>query len=156
MHENMELIESFYSAFQKRDHVTMASLYHPSVHFSDPVFPDLDFSQVTAMWQMFCETGTDLKISFEDILADDTLGSATWIAEYPFSQTGRKVRNVISADFEFRDGKIIRHRDSFKFWKWTRKALGVPGIFLGWSPPLQNKVRGLAARSLRKFMENKK
>ena len=156
MHENMEIIQSFYSAFQKRDHVTMASLYHPSVHFSDPVFPDLDFNQVVAMWRMFCETGTNLKITFENIQSDDTLGNATWIAEYPFSQTGRKVRNVISADFEFRDGKIIRHRDSFNFWKWTRMALGIPGILLGWSSFLQNKVRGMAARSLRKFMENMK
>ena len=156
MHENTEIIRTFYSAFQKRDHVTMASLYHPSVHFSDPVFPDLDFSEVTAMWHMLCETATDLKITFENIEADDTKGSVTWIAEYPFSQTGRKVRNVIYADFEFQDGKIIQHSDSFNFWKWTRMALGIPGILLGWSPPLQNKVRGMAAKSLRKFIESQK
>ncbi len=40
-------------------------------------------------------------------------GSARWEAVYPFSETGRIVHNRIRAEFRFRDGKIIEHRDHF-------------------------------------------
>ena len=55
------------------------------------------------------------------------------------------------ARFEFRDEKIIRHRDSFDFWKWSRQALGLPGLLLGWSPYLRAKVARTAAKSLERF-----
>lgn len=82
----------------------------------------------------------------------DTYGSCNWIATYTFSQTGRKVENKAKALFTFRDGKIIEHQDDFSLWRWSRQALGIPGILLGWTLFLQNKIRRQARRSLEKFM----
>ena len=59
--------------------------------------------------------------------------------------------NVITALFAFRDGKIVRHHDSFSFWRWASQALGPAGAALGWLPMLKWKVRKDAAKSLAKF-----
>ena len=40
------------------------------------------------------------------------------VATYTFSATGRTVVNRIRARFDFRDGKIVRHVDSFDLWRW--------------------------------------
>lgn len=63
--------------------------------------------------------------------------------------------NRIDASFEFRDGRILRHRDSFGLWRWTRQALGPIGVVLGWSPLVQNKVRSQAMKSLEKYMQER-
>jgi len=152
MHRNAGVISDFYTAFQNRDARGMAACYHPSVKFSDEVFPDLEGARATGMWRMLCERGKDLKIQFRDIKADDSVGSAHWEAWYTFSATGRTVHNKIDAGFEFRDGKIIRHRDSFNFWAWASQALGLTGRLLGWSGFVKNRVRGQAAKSLASFL----
>ena len=52
------------------------------------------------------------------------------------------VHNVIDAAFEFDgNGLIVRHRDRFAFWSWSRQALGAVGWLLGWTPLLRAKVR---------------
>ena len=66
------------------------------------------------------------------------------------------VHNIIEAKFEFDDaGLVKRHRDSFDFWRWSRQALGAPGILLGWTPFLRGKVRTTAAANLKKFLAQK-
>jgi ketosteroid isomerase-like protein len=152
MHANEKLIETFYSCFQKRDAEGMAACYHPDVSFSDPVFTDLHGDRARGMWKMLCARGKDLVITFNAVRANDSTGSAHWEATYTFSGSGRKVHNIIDAEFEFRDGKIIRHKDTFDFWRWTRMALGPAGILLGWTPFLQNGVRKKAAKGLDDFM----
>ena len=147
-HANEELITRFYDAFAKRDAETMAACYHADVSFSDPVFPDLEGEHAGNMWKMLCERADDLIIESSKITADDSAGSAHWDATYSFSATGRTVNNSIDAEFEFKDGLIVRHRDTFDLWKWTRMALGPVGVFLGWSPIVKNKVRGQAAGGL--------
>ena len=148
MSANEETIRRFYAAFQKRDAATMASCYAPDVRFSDPVFTDLRGGDAGAMWKMLCERGKDLKIEFSGVSADGATGRAHWEAWYTFSTTGRKVHNVIDATFEFRDGMIVKHTDRFDLYRWSRQALGVAGVLLGWSPLLQNKVRAMAAKGL--------
>ncbi len=59
--------------------------------------------------------------------------------------------NRIDATFAFRDGLIVRHQDHFDFARWARQALGLPGLLLGWSSFLQNKVRAQAAAGLASF-----
>ncbi|MCA9933009.1 MAG: nuclear transport factor 2 family protein [Anaerolineales bacterium] len=151
MNLHKELIASFYTAFQQRDYAGMIACYHPDIHFSDPVFTDLQGKQAMAMWHMLCERGKDLQITFSGVQAQETTGQAHWEATYTFS-TGRKVHNIIDATFTFQDGKIIRHRDSFDLWRWTRMALGTTGILLGWSPVVQKRVRGTAVAGLHKFI----
>ena len=48
--------------------------------------------------------------------------------------------------------RAATHRDRFSFWRWSRQALGLPGVLLGWSPSLKRKVRSTAAGNLKKFL----
>ena len=149
---NAALISRFYDAFGSRDHVTMGASYSADARFSDPVFQDLHGAEVRAMWRMLCERGVDLEVGYADVEADGDSGSARWWADYTFSATGRPVHNEIRASFRFERGLIAEHDDRFSFWAWTRQALGPVGTFAGWSPPVQNKIRGQAGKSLRDFM----
>lgn len=148
MHPHEALIRAFYAAFARKDGEAMAACYHPDVFFSDPVFPGLHGDEAADMWRMLLSRGKDLEVTLDSATADDGGGRAQWTARYTFSRTGRKVVNVISALFAFRDGKIVRHHDSFPFWRWASQALGPAGAALGWLPPLRWKVRKDAARSL--------
>jgi ketosteroid isomerase-like protein len=149
---NQHLIESFYQSFQRKDWQGMQGCYHAEVQFSDPVFPNLKGGQAKAMWHMLTLAGKDLTLEFRNVKADDASGSCDWDARYSFSKTGRKVHNIIQANFEFRDGKILKHTDQFDLWRWTRMALGPVGILLGWSSMIQDKIRKTAANNLRKFI----
>jgi ketosteroid isomerase-like protein len=145
---HVQLITNLYEAFARLDGEAMAACYAPDATFSDPVFPDLRGGRGGHMWRMLTGQAEDLKIEFGDVQADESSGSAHWEAWYPFSATGRSVHNVIDARFTFRDGLIATHVDSFDLWKWTRMALGLPGVLLGWSPMVQNKVRAQAGKAL--------
>jgi ketosteroid isomerase-like protein len=151
MHPNAELIDRFYTAFAAGDHATMAAAYADDATFSDPVFPSLDAAEVRAMWRMFCTGGNEIEVSFRDVTADDTSGSAHWEAVYRFPATGKQVHNRIEASFTFRDGLIQRHVDRFDFYAWSRQALGPVGALLGWSPIVKNKVRAQAGSQLKRF-----
>lgn len=151
MHENEELITSFYRAFAASDHETMAAAYSDDATFSDPVFPRLTADETRAMWRMFCTGGSGLQVTFQDVAADPATGSARWDARYNFPKTGRNVHNQIAASFVFRDGKIVEHKDDFDFYKWSRMALGPVGVALGWTPIVKNQVRQQAAAQLARF-----
>ena len=151
MHPHAELITRFYDAFGRLDAEAMAGCYHPDIEFSDPVFTDLRGERAANMWRMLCARASDLTVELSGVEADDREGKAHWDASYTFAATGRPVRNSIDASFRFEDGKIREHRDRFDLWKWTRMALGVPGVLLGWTPLVQNKVRSQAAAQLAKF-----
>jgi len=154
MHLNQELIENFYTSFQKLDAEAMICCYHPDVRFSDPVFPNLSASQVSDMWKMLCSQAKNFEVTFTDVQVDDRTGKAHWEAKYDFSATGRRVHNKIDAEFEFQDGKIIKHTDRFDFWKWSSQALGPVGVFLGWTPLLRRKVQQQAGERLAKFINS--
>jgi ketosteroid isomerase-like protein len=151
MHPNVALLQRFYLAFSHRDHAAMAACYHPEAHFTDAVF-DLRGPRVGAMWRMLCERGIDLRIEFGSLEADAQHGHAHWEAWYRFSQTRRKVHNVVDAEFEFRDGLILRHVDRFDFYRWSRQALGLPGLLLGKTERLHAKVQAAAAEGLETFI----
>lgn len=151
MHPNARLIETFYTSFQKRDAEGMVACYHPDVRFSDPVFHELVGARACAMWRMLCGRAKELEIEFRDVQADDRTGSAHWEARYLFSATGRKVHNVIEAKFELRDGKIVRHVDTFDLWRWAGMALGPRGKLLGWLPPVQRAIHAKAIAGLDEF-----
>ena len=152
MPEPREVIDELYSAFARHDGDAMAACYHDDARFSDPVFPDLDATRVRGMWRMFCERAGDLRVEHRDVWAEGDRGSAQWDAWYPFSATGRRVHNQIRATFRFADGKIIEHRDDFSFWRWSRQALGLPGLLLGWSPIVRGKVQSLGRKGLDEFI----
>ena len=151
---NEHLIRQFYTCFQNRDWKGMQACYGDDAFFYDPVFENLEGYEVKAMWEMLLKSASDLQITFSDIHADEDYGSCSWVATYTFSRTGRRVVNKVLARFKFQEGKIAEHQDSFDLWKWSRQALGVPGILLGWTPVLQKKVRAMARKNLDKFITN--
>ncbi len=138
---NIDLINNFYESFAKADPEGMVICYDENIVFSDPAFGELKGNNAKNMWRMLLGRGNDIKITFENVQADDKTGSANWRAEYVYSQTGRKVINIISAQFEFNNGKIIKHTDSFNLWRWTQQALGWKGYLLGWSPFMKKKIQ---------------
>jgi ketosteroid isomerase-like protein len=154
LNHNEQLIEAFYQAFQRKDAAGMAACYDSSIHFSDPVFTSLRGLEVDAMWAMLCEQGTDLEVVFSNVAADDQSGGAHWEATYTLGSTGRRIHNKIDAQFEFQDGRIIRHIDDFDLWKWSRMGLGITGAFGGWSGPVKMKIRETANRSLVRYIDD--
>jgi hypothetical protein len=131
----------------------MQAAYHPDAVFSDPVFPDLSANEVKAMWKMLTTSAKDLTVISKNVEADERSGRCQWEAHYTFTGTGRKVHNIIAAKFQFSDGMIIRHTDQFSFWRWSRQALGGPGLLLGWSPWLLSAVRKKVRARLMRFMK---
>jgi ketosteroid isomerase-like protein len=147
-HPNAELLQRFYSAFDARDGATMAASYTPDAHFRDPVFEDLHGADPGRMWVMLTGRAQDLRVELVEHEADDERGTARWLADYTFATTGRKVHNDVRATFAFRDNLIADHRDEFSFHGWARQALGPVGLLLGWTPPLQAKIRAQARAGL--------
>ena len=150
---NNALITRFYQAFQRLDAEAMVACYGDDVVFSDPVFGTLRGQDAGDMWRMLASRAKDFSLTFDQVRADARGGSAHWVATYLFSQTGRVVVNDIQARFVIRDGLIRQHDDSFDLWRWSRQALGVPGLLLGWTPMLQGKVRQQAYAGLRAFQQ---
>lgn len=151
--QHVELIETFYTAFNEKDAKKMASCYHQELEFEDPAFGALDYHQTCAMWAMLLGGNNDIEITFKNAWSENEYGGVDWEAKYPFSKTGRKVHNIIDAKFEFKDGLIVGHRDYFDFYRWSRMALGTPGLLLGWTDYLQNKVRSQCTVMLDKYMK---
>jgi len=156
MHPHAQLIETFYQGFARRDGEAMAACYHPQVEFTDEVFVGLKGAEASGMWRMLTQRAKDFSLEYSGVSADDQSGRAHWDARYTFAATGRKVLNRIDAEFKFQDGKIIWHRDTFDFWVWSRQALGLPGVLLGWSGFLRHKVQAQARAGLTAFLQKAK
>ncbi len=100
---------------------------------------------------MLCLNAKDFELQFSNIKNTGDRGSCHWQASYAFSKTGRRVNNEVQASFTFKDGLILTHSDEFDLWKWSRMALGLPGLLLGWTPYLKHKINQNALKSLKKF-----
>jgi ketosteroid isomerase-like protein len=153
---NQTLIENFYTAFANGNAAEMIACYHENIIFEDPAFGELKGEKAKAMWEMLLSRKESAaKIEFDNVTANDKKGSATWIATYNYGKQNRKVINHVTANFEFADGKIIKHKDNFDLWKWSRQALGISGYLLGWSSFMRKKIQGTTNGLLAKFMEKK-
>lgn len=154
MNSNEELIRRFYTAFQQLDYRTMQACYSDDPIFNDPAFGVLEGNEVGAMWEMLCKNARDLSLQFSNIqLLDEEYATCNWTAKYTFPKTGRKVVNNIKAHMRIQEGRITEHTDQFDIWKWSRQALGIPGILLGWSGYMKSKIRNNARKRLGKFMD---
>lgn len=152
--KNEQMIQKFYESFVGNNADAMISCYADDIEFSDPAFGLLKGEDAKSMWKMLVERAKgNIKIEFKNVVADDKKGSADWTADYLFSKTSRKVFNEIHAEFEFQDGKIIKHTDTFDLWKWSKQALGISGVLLGWSSFLKNKIQKNARESLAEYSE---
>jgi hypothetical protein len=147
-------IECLYAALARLDGEAMQACYAADARFEDEVFTLRGTRQIGGMWRMLCEaTRARGRAHWKIELSAVTAHSAHWDAHYLFSATGREVLNRIDAEFEFdAQGLITRQRDRFDFWRWSRQALGAPGLLLGWTPLLRRKVRRQAAANLERFL----
>jgi len=152
MNANEALITKFYTAFQNKDVSTMQECYSDQATFSDAAFTVLNAKEVRAMWAMLIKGGKDMRVEFSNVKADEHGATAHWDAYYTFSATGRNVFNQIDASFIIENGKIVKHTDHFDFHTWSKQALGLPGLLLGWTSFLKNKVRKQASAKLAAYM----
>jgi limonene-1,2-epoxide hydrolase len=153
MTANENTIIKFYTAFANADFKTMSECYAKEIHFRDPAFGTLTGEQVTMMWKMLLERSKgNLKVIFSNCKANEFSGSVQWQATYLFSKTNRMVINNISAQFQFKDGLIIKHVDEFDLYKWSKQAFGITGFLLGWTGFFQGKIQKNAQESLQKYI----
>lgn len=146
------VVERLYAAFEAGDGRAMQDTYASDATFRDPVFDLRGAERIGGMWRMLLANGDDLEVAHGDVHAHGHQVHARWEARYTFGATGRPVHNVIDAELEVRDGRIVRHEDRFGFWRWSRQALGPTGLVLGWTPLVRRKVRATAVRSLDRYL----
>ncbi len=158
MKANRSTLTRFYSALAHLDPDAMACCYAPDVHFQDEVFSLDGRDQVMAMWRMLCTSAqargrADWKLNYRVISVNAETGRMHWSAHYRFGKIQRPVHNRIRSTFHFNEaGQITRHHDQFDFWRWSRQALGLPGLLLGWSPLLRQQVRSKALLGLNRHL----
>ena len=155
-HPNEDLIYKFYTAFSNKNYQTMVGCYSDQILFQDPVFEILKGNKAKAMWRMLIEKSKDLSITFSNISANDTSGSADWVAKYSYGKEGRKIVNNVYATFTFQNGLITSHTDQFSLWMWSGMALGATGYFTGFLPSVQNKIKKEAQSGLDLFIKRNK
>jgi SnoaL-like domain len=149
----MGVAERFYEAFMVRDFYTMGLLYASHASFSDPVFPRLTAQGARLMWQMLLSEAEDLEIDVKILEDTPDRARVDWTARYTFTPTKRVVVNRVHTEMVIAAGKIVQQVDSFSLWRWSGQALGWKGWLLGFTPIVQDKVRGQAARSLKEFAQ---
>lgn len=154
MTPNETTLIKFYTAFANADASTMCECYHSKIVFRDPIFGLLKDNNVCQMWKMLVKKSKgNIKIELSNVKVDEHIGSAQWVATYNFSKTNRKVVNVISAQFHFKDGLIKKHTDDFDIWNWSKQAFGITGFLFGWTGFFQKKIQKQARLSLKKYIE---
>lgn len=146
-----QILTKFYDAFKKLDAETMVSCYHEEVVFQDPAFGKLEGERAKNMWRMLCKNAIDLKIEFKNIKIDKNIGEAYWEAIYTYRKTGRKIHNKVDANFEFKDGKIIRHTDKFNLHNWAKQGLGIKGFLFGGTSFFKEKLQNQTAILLDRY-----
>lgn len=153
--DHKEIINKFYTSFTEGNSEGMVKFYHKDIVFQDPVFGRLEGDKAFKMWEMLLsKKKDDTKISFDNIQASSEKAQANWVAEYYYGESKRKVINKVSANFKFKDGKIIEHIDTFDLWKWTQQALGILGYLIGWTPFMKSKIQKTTNENLNKFIES--
>ncbi len=147
-----QLIETFYTGLSELNADKMISCYHKDVLFEDPGFGKLKGDRAKSMWRMLCKNAKNFKVEYSRVEANQHNGKANWEAWYTFSKTGRPVHNIIDAQFEFKDGKIIKHTDHFNIHKWASQAMGWKGKLLGGTGFFRKKLVEQTNKMLDKFI----
>jgi len=148
-----DLITQFYTAFSSKNLQKILNCYHEEIIFSDPAFGTLNGDRARGMWAMLlAQKNSELNIRFDQVSANGETGMAYWIAQYVFGPSKRKVTNRVTARFKFKDGFIVEHRDSFDLRCWSRQAMGLSGLLLGWTSFMKNKVQRTTNGRLNAFM----
>lgn len=155
--ENKEIIKKFYTSFSNGDVKGMLACYDKEIVFQDAVFGKLKGERAFKMWEMLLsKKKEDTIINFNNIEVTNESGNANWIAKYYYGDKRRKVVNKVTANFKFKDGKIIEHLDTFDLWKWTKQAMGIIGYLIGWTSFMKKKIQLTTNKNLDEFIKQNK
>ncbi|ARU92149.1 hypothetical protein SCLARK_001685 [Spiroplasma clarkii] len=152
--KNKEVVVKFFTALSKGDWKLMNNLYSKDVAFSDTVFGELNYSQITNLWEMLLTENPDLSANFK-IVEDGEVVKVQWVMVSKFGQKHRKVILNILSTLEVSKGKIIKHNDHFDFKKWAKQALGIIGWMLGSKQSFKNRIKEEAFIKLNSFIDAK-
>ncbi|SCY07660.1 SnoaL-like domain-containing protein [Nonlabens sp. Hel1_33_55] len=150
------LLTQFYKGLKNANASNMTALYKDNSHFKDPVFGDLHGEHAISMWHMLFSKNNQVKISYKIIEATPTYGKVQWTANYLNGSNKRPVTNHVTANFKLADGEIVNHVDSFNLSKWSRQALGVSGLLMGWSSFMKNQIQKKTNSLLDHYIELKR
>jgi len=159
MHPNAELLNKLFERLNAHDADGMAECYDDDATFQDIAFDLAGKARIRAMWDMICSpdakgTPSDIVVSVQQSSADDKTGRAVVVDTYTYRETGRKVRNKITSDFEFEGGKIKRQSDKCHAASWASQALGgFKGFIAGRIGPIRRKK---AMKKLNDWIEYRK
>lgn len=143
----MDRLRTYFIALAQRDWEAMGACYHEGARFNDQVFHQLDAREVRAMWKLTLSDAVDMRVTFSILEENAGGGRVRWNAWYTDAD-GRRVHNFVTSTFVLKDGLILRQDDEFDFWRWSRQALGFPGLILGWTTWLRGRVRDRAMSRL--------
>lgn len=154
--KSKELIQEFYNSFAAGDAKGMIVCYHEDILFNDPAFGTLQGDRAKAMWEMLLSK-KDAKpsIAYEILEVEDKSAKVFWTARYTYGPKKRKVVNRVTANFEFKDGKIIKHSDDFDLWTWSKQALGASGYLLGWTSFMRDQIQKKTGRLLSSYIKKR-
>jgi len=138
---NKKLITRFYYSFANGNIKSMQDCYSDDVIFKDPVFGELQGERAKKMWEMLLTRNKNIDVYVSDIYVGNDTGTAKWKAIYNFGKKQCKVTNTVSATFDLKENKIVKHIDDFNFYAWAKQALGLKGLLFGWSNYFQQKVQ---------------
>ncbi|HJS01067.1 MAG TPA: nuclear transport factor 2 family protein [Flavobacterium sp.] len=148
-------IHQLYTSLATGNISNIEACYASKVKFHDPIFGTLLDYEVPKMWKMLTKKSKgNLEIEYSILKCNDFKASVKWTAKYTFGKKNRKVINNIKSEFHFKDGLIIKQDDDFDIWAWSKQALGLSGILLGWTGYLQRKIQLQAINSLKNYKEN--
>ena len=151
-----ELIQEFYNSFAAGDAKGMIICYHEDILFDDPAFGSLQGDRAKAMWEMLLSNkDTKPLITYEILEVNKKRAKVFWTAEYTYGPKKRKVVNKVTANFEFKDGKVIKHIDDFNLWAWSKQALGASGYLLGWSAFMRDQIQKKTGKLLNSYLKKR-
>jgi SnoaL-like domain len=147
MNTNAKLVEHLYGSLDRHDADAMARCYHQTATFHDIAFDLRGKNQIASMWKMICDS--DIKATFAIIDSSADQVTVKLIDEYTFSETGRRVCNVIESRLRFSGELIVEHVDACDSRLWAGMALGGISGFIAGRVGLLRRL--MAARKLRKY-----
>jgi hypothetical protein len=122
MHPNARLIETLFSSLRDNKPDAAAACYAADAHFEDIAFRLDNREWILQMWRLVCSR--KVGVTFDSVVADDQKGGANWVARYMMKR--RKVTNVTTSRFTFRNGLIVNHLDHCDAMAWANQAFPFP------------------------------
>lgn len=139
MQSNSRVIEALFSALSKGEIANVTACYAPDARFEDIAFNLEGRDNIRQMWRLVCSR--NVKFQLKSVEADGSQCQAKWIADYIFSDTGRRVVNPIRSTFLFRDGRIVDQLDQCSALAWAKQAYGFPkSLVAGLVTPLRRRA----------------